>query len=197
MSTLILLYVSIEIYNKFDFHRSWDHSEFIFTTTRTSNGLIVLQRAWISRFSDSTNDIYLRYSCGCKSFAYLYLCAKFAHTVEYRQIFGVPHRLIDPLYQSPPNRDISHDQSPGNFRCLGFCSFFFSPFLSALAYPLRVSGRLTVFQLEYKTWPILATGIGRQPATEELNRIRVHTSCKCTPFQPLMPMTCSLIGTKS
>lgn len=57
------------------------------------------------------------------------------------------HRLIDPLYQSLPNRDISHDQSPGNFRCQaprpfpsiafffppGFCYFYFATVISARA----------------------------------------------------------------
>lgn len=113
-------------------------------------------------------------------------CAKFAHRVEAWQIFGVPHRLIDPLYQSPPNRDISHDQSPGNFRCLRssfFFSFFFfsSPPLFPIifinpsslpthlpiylsTYPLSVSSdRDSALQLEYETWPIPGIGIvGRQ-----------------------------------
>lgn len=149
-------------------------------------------------------------------------CAKFAHRVEAWQIFGVPHRLIDPLYQSPPNRDISHDQSPGNFRCLRssffFSFFFFSPLLSSLSFLSTLPAYLPTYLSIYPPTPYpyhptvtplsnWSTKRGRyresvssedRPEEEELNRVRVHAwSCECTPFQPLMPMTCSLIGTKS
>ena len=151
-------------------------------------------------------------------------CAKFAHRVEAWQIFGVPHRLIDPLYQSPPNRDISHDQSPGNFRCLRSSFFFFSfffplphhfyqPFLPTYLSTYLPTYLPTYLSTPYPYHPTVtplsnwSTKRGRyresvssedRPEEEELNRLRVHTSsCECTPFQPLMPMTCSLIGTKS
>jgi len=39
---------------------------------------------------------------------------------------SVIYRLIDPLYQPLPNRDISHDQSPGNFRCQAPALFYFA-----------------------------------------------------------------------
>lgn len=120
--------------------------------------------------------IYLGYSCTGKSFVYLYPCGKFAHTVAYPaniRLFRIDSsihfisRLLTAIF--PTTNHLGTFAAWDSARFLFFFTVFISPVLLPLSPPpspprpalyLFSRPRLTLFQLEYKTWPILATGIG-------------------------------------
>ena len=119
--------------------------------------------------------IYLGHSCAGKSFVYLYPCGKFAHTVAYPaniRLFRIDSSIhfISCLLTAifPTTNHLGTFAAWDSARFPFFFSFFtifISPVLSPCPAPrptvyLFSRPGLTLFQLEYKTWPILATGIG-------------------------------------
>ena len=163
--------------------------------------------------------IYLGYSCAGKSFVYLYPCGKFAHTVAYPaniRLFRIDSsihfisRLLTAIFPTTNHLGTFAAWDSARFLFLFFHRFYQSCVTSSPTSSSSSSSSpsrgISLQSAGTDSVPIGVQNVAdtgnryrrrRQPATKELNRVRIHTSCKCTPFQPLMPMTCSLIGTKS